>query len=107
MDGNIEVQDAPTGSIGTNKIRINITKNVQLNKHAINSNNENIDNTLAINSQDKDAIGSDAAAAVNASAADAIDDIEYTVKESMNHVEFKRQPPFKSGYETSGLCSIM
>lgn len=103
MDGNVEMQDAQT-TIGTNKIKINITKNVHLNKNAINS-NENIDNTLAINSQDKEAADTESSA--TDVAADTTDEIEFIVKESMQHAVFARQPTVKSGYETSGLCSIM
>lgn len=103
MDGNVEMQDAQT-TIGTNKIKINITKNVHLNKNAINS-NENIDNTLAINSQDKETADTESSA--TDVAADTTDEIEFIVKESMQHAVFARQSTVKSGYETSGLCSIM
>lgn len=117
MDGNIELQEAiQPGTIGTNKIKINITKNVHLNKNPINS-NENIDNSkLAINNQDKEKLNNEttaanddgaAAAATTIAAINAVDEIEYVVKESMRHVVFARQPPTKSGFETSGLCSIM
>lgn len=104
IDGNVEIQDAPLTNIGTNRIKINITKNVQLNKNPINT-NENIDNNLAINSQDKRK--PDTNFNVADAAIDAVEDIEYTVKESMQHTVFTRQPPIRSGLETSGLCSIM
>lgn len=116
MDGNIELQDAPQpATIGTNKIKINITKNVHLNKNTINSNENTDNNKLAINSQDKEMLSNEpvtanddgACAATNAAATDVVDEIEYAVKESMRHVVFTQQPPTKSGFETSGFCSIM
>lgn len=129
------MQETQPVTVGTNKIKINISKNVQLNKNSINS-SESVDNNLAINNKEsvdaqthgtattKSVIendtdrcengSSDANAALdnNAGAASTVSEIrdteiEYEVKESIKHVEFKRQPVFQSGLETSGLCSIM
>lgn len=128
MDGNVELQDAAPTNIGTNKIKINITKNtVQLNnKNQINV-SENIDNNLAINNNDKELIGggesdnsrttlqTSSTAPNNTSnngsgndeGSEGPIDIEYELKESMKHATFERQPVVHSGLETSGLCSIM
>lgn len=128
------MQETQPVTVGTNKIKINISKNVQLNKNSINS-SESVDNNLAINNKEsvdaqtttKSVIendtdrrengSSDANAAVDNSASAAAaasnesemrdTEIEYEVKESIKHVQFNRQPVFQSGLETSGLCSIM
>lgn len=118
IDGNVEHQDTQPPTIGTNKIKINITKNVQLNKSNTINASENIDNNLAINDNDKKLAGGSANANIaNATKsksegqcendAEAVTEIEYELKESMKHVNFKRQPVVRSGLETSGLCSIM
>ncbi|XP_055310465.1 uncharacterized protein LOC129573660 isoform X2 [Sitodiplosis mosellana] len=140
LDGNIELQEAQPITVGTNKIKINISKNVQLNKNSINS-TESVDNNLAINNKESadgqtqgiatnksvvandtdrngsidaneistanSAGGSAATAAAAISGDSATSDIEYEVKDSIKHVQFKRQPVVQSGLETSGLCSIM
>lgn len=122
MDGNVELQDAAPTNIGTNKIKINITKNsVQLNnKNQINV-SENIDNNLAINNNDKELTGggeskhtgtSSSKGPNNTNNGNASDewgavDIEYELKDSMKGVTFERKPLIHSGLETSGLCSIM
>lgn len=122
MDGNVELQDAAPTNIGTNKIKINITKNsVQLNnKNQINV-SENIDNNLAINNNDKELTGGDETKhsgtssskgpgnSNNGSTSDECSavDIEYELKESMKDITFERKPVVHSGFETSGLCSIM
>ena len=146
------MQDTQPVTVGTNKIKINISKNVQLNKNSINS-SESVDNNLAINSNDSvdvethgsatttttttittattinsviendtdhgengslsldaNEVLDDAAAASDDSNESEIirdTDIEYEVKESMKSVQFQKQPVFKNGLETSGLCSIM
>lgn len=127
------MQETQPVTVGTNKIKINISKNVQLNKNSINS-SESVDNNLAINNREsvdaqiataKSVIendtdrgengSSDATAAVDNSASAAASseseirdtEIEFEVKESIKHVQFNRQPVFQSGLETSGLCSIM
>lgn len=57
IDGNVELQDAPQQSIGTNKIKINITKNVitanKLNKipAILTTTSNNDENSLDCNSQ--------------------------------------------------------
>lgn len=122
MDGNVELQDAAPTNIGTNKIKINITKNsVQLNnKNQINV-SENIDNNLAINNNEKELTGGGESkhsgtssskgpsSSNNGSTSDECGaaDIEYELKESMKDVTFERKPVVHSGFETSGLCSIM
>lgn len=135
LDGNIELQDAQPITLGTNKIKINISKNVQLNKNSINS-SESVDNNLAINnkesadaqsqgiatnksvvandtdrcengSTDASAISDNNGAAASSESANSSAEIEYEVKDSIKHVQFKKQPVVQSGLETSGLCSIM
>lgn len=140
LDGNIELQEAQPLTIGTNKIKINISKNVQLNKNSINS-SESVDNNLAINNKEstdaqshstvnsKSVVANDntdengsADVSTSNSNADIIGanssgdqttmtsaiDIEYEIKDSIKHVQFKRQPVVRSlKKEASGLCSIM
>lgn len=132
IDGNIELQEAQPVTAGTNKIKINISTNVQLNKNSINS-SESVDNNLAINNKEgtdaqsqgtvtnnSNVANDNGSTDANATASQALDnsasgadsatdgtDIEYEVKDSIKHVQFKRQPVFPSGLETSGLCSIM
>lgn len=134
IDGNIEIQEAQPVTAGTNKIIINISTNVQLNKNSINS-SESVDNNLAINNKEaadaqsqgiatnnsivandngstdanvvNSALDNSASGAGSRDSATDGADIEYEVKESIKHVQFKRQPVFPSGLETSGLCSIM
>lgn len=135
LDGNIELQDSQPVTLGTNKIKINISKNVQLNKNSINS-SESVDNNLAINnkesadaqtqgtatnksvvandtdrcengSKDASATSDNNAGAASSDSANSATEIEYEVKDSIKHVQFKRQPVVQSGFETSGLCSIM
>lgn len=118
IDGNIEIQETSATTIGTNRIKINITKNVQLNKNAIN-NSENSDNNLAISNNDKllatiSAINENSSKKnqndvneTSASPSSSTTEPEYVLKDSMKNTVFKRQPVVKSGLETSGLCSIM
>lgn len=136
LDGNIEIQEAQPIIVGTNKIKINISKNVQLNKNSINS-SESVDNNLAINNKEtadaqtqgiannKSVVANDTdrngsidshetsanstggTATTCVSTTNDTDNIEYEVKDSIKHVQFKRQPVVRSGLETSGLCSIM
>lgn len=111
IDGNIELQDASATTYGTNKIKINITKNVQLNKNAIN-NSENSVSNLEISDNDK-LLASSSVNNENLNknqtedAVEASTEPEYVLKDSMKKVVFKRQPVVKNGLETSGLCSIM
>lgn len=109
IDGNVEVQDATPAPIGTNKIKINITKNVHLNKIPINV-SENTDSHLAVNNSEKvnSSIGGKPDGNGNSSLNIESDvDIEYEIKDSMKQVTFEHQPIVRSGQETSGLCSIM
>lgn len=133
IDGNVELHEAQPTTIGTNKIIINITKNVHSNKNPINS-GESIDNNLEINDKEigKNSNSNDTdqyenggnstitnngnptnvtnnknAGSNNADSAQSITEIEYEVKDSIKHVQFKKQPAVHSGLETSGLCSIM
>lgn len=133
LDGNIELQEAQPVTVGTNKIKINISKNVQLNKNSINS-SESVDNNLAINNKESadaqtqgtvnrksvvanateqcengsfDAMSGNNARAATGDSANSGTEIEYEVKESIKRVLFNRQPVVRSGLETSGLCSIM
>lgn len=152
IDGNVELHEAQPQTIGTNKIKINITKNVQLNKNSINS--SELDDNLAINNRElksatvglstgqaensenyvandtdgtglqktsgnqatistatnknDDGVGGGDDNGGSIDAASDIQNIEYEVKESIKHVQFKRQPIVRSeSVETSGLCSIM
>lgn len=92
MDGNVQLQDAQPTSLGTNRIKINITKNVS--KIIVNS--ENTNKTIS--------------EPPNASAADISlpeEEISFTFKNSMKSTAFKKMPVVKTGQDTSGLCSIM
>lgn len=65
IDGNVELQTiAQPTTIGTNKIKINITKNVHLNKNPINS-SESIDNNLEINDKEIGLAGGQKTGAAN------------------------------------------
>lgn len=109
IDGNVEVQDATPAPIGTNKIKINITKNVHLNKIPINV-SETTDSHLAVNNSEKvnSSIGGKPDGNGNSSSnVEEEVDIEYEMKDSMKDATFEHQPIVRSGQETSGLCSIM
>lgn len=117
IDGNVELQNV---QLSTNKIKINISKNVQLMKNSINSGQsvDNNDDNLA-NNDEIDAIDNgndDNSQNCNddtiiftddmANNQDEID-LEFDVKESIKNVQFKQQPILRKGVEASGLCSIM
>lgn len=124
LDGNVQMQDAlPAGLPTTNRIKINITKNVT-NKIVINT-SENTDKISSeVNSCDSPLpAGAESAGNVDASVADAPSatdesalrrttpepepEIEFDIKASMRDVHFQRMTKVRNGMETSGLCSIM
>lgn len=93
MDGNVQLQDAQPTSLGTNRIKINITKNVT--KTIVNSENTNkpISDLISTNTTSADDQPEE--------------EILFTFKNSMKSIPFKKMPIVKSGQDTSGLCSIM
>lgn len=135
MDGNVEPQDAQPTAIATNKIKINITKNVHFNKQNAIKSSENSDKNLPINNNSSSSVkngGNDDVTGAtigtqsstsgalpldgtksnqnnetDANGLDSVTEIEYDLKDSMRNIEFKRQAIVKNGFETSGLCSIM
>ncbi|KAJ6647215.1 Pre-mRNA cleavage complex 2 protein Pcf11 [Pseudolycoriella hygida] len=96
IDGNVQIQDAPT-TIGINKIKINITKNV--NKNVIKASDSNL------GKQGESA--SDKGADSNLTEPSKEQEITFEYKDTMKGAKFKKLAPVKSGVETSGLCSIM
>lgn len=120
IDGNVELQGVNRSALCTNKIKINISKNVQLNKNSKNS-SESINNHLAIN-DDQSRVSSDSSNDSTANknctsdieALNSIEEvivendiIEYEIKDSMKGIKFKKVPIQRKGVEASGLCSIM
>lgn len=127
--GNVELQDLQPTTIATNKIKINISKNVH-DKILINC-SETADPKGVIDTQalpvlgnecvlnattnDTNGISTDGSNIIATAAKDNIGaiasakdtEIEFVVKESIRHVQFNRQPTVRSCVETSGLCSIM
>lgn len=124
IDGNVELEGVNRSAICTNKIKINISKNVQLNKNSKNS-SESINNHLAINDEESKLSSdnsNDSTANKNCTydteASNSIheilitnnatsDNIEYEIKDSMKGIQFKEVPVLRKGVEASGLCSIM
>ena len=110
LDGNVQLQDAPA-HIATNKIKINITKNVS--KNVINSENSEINSDRLTSSADgTNAASSGAAKQKSPPPASAVQDIveeeiTFEYKDSMKDFEFTKVPKINNGLETSGLCSIM
>lgn len=96
LDGNVQLQDAPT-TIGINKIKINITKNVT--KNVIKASDTNL------GKQSESA--SDKGANANVSEPNKEEEITFEYKDTMKEVNFKKLPAVKCGVETSGLCTIM
>lgn len=94
LDGNVQLQDAPT-TIGINKIKINITKNVT--KNVIKAS----DNYIGKQSESASDKGA------NVTEPDKEEEITFEYKDTMKEVNFKKLPAVKSGVETSGLCTIM
>lgn len=86
LDGNVQLQDTPV--LGTNKIRINITKNVAKNVTTTESTARPIE--------------------VLVPARPVIEEeILFEYKDSMRGAVFTKLPEVRNGLETSGLCSIM
>lgn len=94
LDGNVQLQDAPT-TIGTNKIKINITKNVT--KNVINA-SETVDKAEA---------PSEKGAKAYVPEQNKEEEITFEYKATMKEANFKKLPAVKNGLETSGLCTIM
>ncbi len=95
LDGNVQLQDAPT-TLGINKIKINITKNVT--KNVIKASDNNLGKTSEL------ATPKDGA---NVTEPEKEEEITFEYKDTMKEVNFKKLPAVKSGVETSGLCTIM
>jgi hypothetical protein len=76
-------------TLGTNKIKINISKDVQLNRVRI------------------DSTGSKSNQSESTSDSENSMEMKYEVKEPLKHVQFNQRPVVKRGVETSNLCSIM
>lgn len=96
LDGNVQLQDAPT-TLGINKIKINITQNVTKNVIKASDNNLGKQSELA----------SDKGANANVTESNKEEEITFEYKDAMKEVNFKKLPAVKSGVETSGLCTIM
>lgn len=90
LDGNVQLQD--TTALATNRIKINITKNVT-NKPS-----------TAADLLDK---ANEAAEAAATAAVEPEQEITFEYKSSMRTIAFKKLPPVRNGVDTSGLCSIM
>lgn len=99
MDGNIEPPPTELSAVSTNKIKINITKTNAI-KHNMyyNDNNNSSNSNDPINNQAKQPV---------IPPPDIEPNIDFNIKPSLHGVNFKKQIRFKSGFETSGLCSIM
>lgn len=95
LDGNVQLQDAPT-TIGINKIKINITKNVTKNVIKASDN---------ISKQSE--LASDKEANANVTEPNKEEEITFEYKATMKEVNFKKLAAVKCGVETSGLCTIM
>lgn len=92
LDGNVQLQDTPT-TIGINKIKINIKKNVT--KTVIKPSDSNLGKPSEL-------------AASNATVPHKEDEeITFEYKDTMKGSNFKKLPAVRSGTETSGLCTIM
>lgn len=96
LDGNVQLQDAPT-TIGINKIKINITKNVTKNVIKASDNN--------IGKQSESA--SEKGANANVTEPYKEEEITFEFKDTMKGVNFNKLPPVDSGTEESGFCTIM
>lgn len=98
LDGNVQMQDAPT-TIGINKIKINITKNVTKNVIKASDNN--------LGKPSESAHQKDGANA-NVTEPNKEEEITFEYKDTMKDVNFKKLPAVRSAsVETSGLCTIM
>lgn len=94
LDGNVQLHDTQP-ALATNRIKINITKNVT----KLSSAAELLDKA----NEAADA----AAAAASAAAVEPELEITFEYKPSMREIAFKKLPPVRNGVDTSGLCSIM
>lgn len=104
LDGNVQLQDTLV-PLGTNKIKINITKNVT--KNVINSENTEKIGSSETNSLQNSSSSLSTTVAAMPTEPQPIEEIEFDYKDSMKGVEFKKLPLVRNGSETSGLCSIM
>lgn len=94
LDGNVQLQDTQP-ALSTNRIKINITKNI-------------VKPATAAELADKANEVADAAAVAAAAAEPELEhEIVFEFKPSMRDISFKKLPPVRNGLDTSGLCSIM
>lgn len=126
LDGNAQQQDAlPAGPPTTNKIKINITKNVT-NKIVINTSENSDKSSSDVNSCDSLLSAGHESATDDASSSggpvvssncdetpqrritpEPEPEIEFEYKQTMRNKQFQRMTKVHNGLETSGLCSIM
>lgn len=95
LDGNVQLQDTQP-ALATNRIKINITKNVTKPSTAAD-----------VLDKANEAADAAAAAAQTAAALEPEQEITFEYKSSMRSIAFKKLPPVLNGVDTSGLCSIM
>ncbi|XP_031629967.1 uncharacterized protein LOC116345060 [Contarinia nasturtii] len=93
LDDEIDEEEQQVVTIGTSKIKINLSKDVRLNSISSES-----------SGSETDPCENDSS---NIIAAASNLETKFEVKDSIKHVQFKRQPVVRRGFETSGLCSIM
>lgn len=98
MDGNVEPELENAHSISTNKIKININKNVS--KIVPQSSDENTENLNEPSNSGTESSNAQLAIAEEP-------EFVFDYKKSMEGVSFQKTPTWKGGRDTSGLCSIM
>lgn len=109
LDGHVELQDSQTAPVATNKIKINITKNVAA-KTTVAAAAATIDGgsmpieVITGMGQSSSAMIDELPPAVFTAPEPAM---SFEYKESMRNHMFDVIPVTESGIETSGLCSIM
>lgn len=86
LDGNVQLQDTQP-ALATNRIKINITKNVAKSSTVADLLDKANEETTAAQEPEQE--------------------ITFEYKPSMRANAFKKLPPVRNGVDTSGLCSIM
>jgi hypothetical protein len=120
IDGNVDILEVAGPVVTTHKIRINITKSKQqqpplpsttnINNNLGNKTDDTsiLDNLTSQSSTTTTATTTTTSISNSKNVNELIDvNIEYELKESLKNIDFKKIEPKRSGYETSGLCSIM
>ncbi|XP_037041667.1 uncharacterized protein LOC119078281 [Bradysia coprophila] len=97
LDGHVQLQDAAPATIGMNKIKINITKNVT--KTAIKASDSNLGK--------QSELAATKANVTDKNKEEEEQEITFEYKDTMKGANFKKLPAVRSGTETSGLCTIM